>query len=346
MNNKIYSLFLLFFTLCIYDIASGQKIAGLFSDDHDTNYIESYKSQLTARLYASRKYTDLKIRDTDNDVTLNYKPNDRINLGFGLSYNAFTLNIGINFPFVNHDNDKYGKTDYLDLQSHLLFRKLAAEVYLSTFKGYYLSNPDEALYGNREGASGTYPQRRDIFTIDLGATAYYIFNHNYFSYRAAFNQDERQKKSAGSFLAGPAVFTTYFQGDSSMIPYNIESPDFIDGVKIKRSRYAKFAVSAGYAYNFVAWERIFLMASFIGGPGAGYSKVFTEDDDNEGIQKWGFSFIYTFRAAAGYNGKKLFVGISYVNTSVSTPAPVDNARYFFKRGNIRFNIAYRIPLSI
>lgn len=346
MKNHIISLFVLLCLLCNEDIVSGQKLTRLFADDHDSNYIESHKSQLTTRLYASRKYTDLKIRDTDKDVTLNYRPNDRINLGFGATYNAFTLNIGINFPFVNHDDDKYGKTDYLDLQSHLLFRKLAAEVYFSSFKGYYNANPDENLSNYKDAGSDTYPQRRDIFTIDLGATVYYIFNHKRFSYRAAFNQDERQKKSAGSFLAGPAVFTTYFQGDSALIPFNINPSDFSDGVQIKRSRYAKISVCAGYAYNLVIWERIFLMASLIGGPGAGYTKIFTETDDIEGIKKWDLSFIYTFRAGAGYNGKNLFVGISYVNTSVSSPTPVENTRYFFKRGNIRFNIAYRIPFRI
>ncbi len=319
-------------------------MATLFSDEHDSSYIDSYKSQLTTRLYTSRKYTDLKIRDNGQDATLRYHPNDRFNLGFGASYNAFTLNIGINFPFINHDDDKYGKTDYLDLQSHMLFRKLTAELYFSAFKGYYVSNPDDILLHYEE--STIYPQRRDMLTLELAGSLYYIFNNTKFSYRAAFNQDERQKKSAGSFLAGPAIFTIYTQGDSSLIPYDVEPPDFFDGVPMKRTRYAKATLNAGYAYNLIIWERFFITASLILGPGAGYMIIYPETDDINGQRKFDFAFSYTARAAAGYNGKRLYVGLSYVNTSLNSPTPVDKARYIFRAGNIRFNIAYRIPFNV
>jgi len=341
MNNSIASVLTIVF-LCLLTSSFGQNIADLFADDHDTNYIESYKHQLTTRLYSSRKYTGLKIRNIEKDATLNYNPNDRIILGFGATYNAFTLNIGINFPFVNHDDEKYGKTDYLDLQSHLLFRKITIEFYYSTYKGYYISNPDEILIDPED--SDNYPQRRDMLTSDLGATVYYIFNHRKFSYRAAFNQDERQKKSAGSFLAGPAIFTTYFQGDSSIIPYNIKPPDFFENVQLKRSRYANVCVSAGYAYNLVFFRNFFMMASLIAGPGMGWAKIYTEEDDIEGLKNFALALTYTFRAGVGYNNKRMYFGLGYVNTNASTQTPVQNTNYIFKRGNIRINIAYRLPL--
>lgn len=339
MKNSII-IILSIFLLIHVNLSYTQEISDIFSDEHDTNYIESYKKQLTTRLYASNKYTGLKIRD--NDATLIYSPNDRINLGFGVTYNAFTLNIGLNFPFINNDDDKYGKTDYLDLQSHMLFRKLAAEVYFSTYKGYYISNPQEIL-SNYEG-SDIYPQRRDIIATDLGVTAYYIFNYMKFSYRSAFNQDERQKKSAGSFLAGPAVFSTYFQGDSSLIPYNINPPDFFDGVQMKRSRYANVSLCGGYAYNLIFLRNFFLTASLIAGPGFGWTKIYTEEDDIEGIRDFAISFLYTFRAGIGYNNKRIYIGLGYVNTNARTQTPLQSNRYIYKRGNIRINFAYRIPL--
>lgn len=333
---------LIFFFICVGIISKGQNTAQLFSDEHDTVYIDSYKNQLTTRLYTSRKYTQLKIRDIGKNTTLAYNPNDRINLGFGATYGAFTLNIGINFPFINHDDDKYGKTDYLDLQSHILFRKLAAEVYYSTTKGYYISNPGKILSDDKD--TDIYPQRRDLLAIDMGAVAYYIFNHQRFSYRAAFNQDERQKKSAGSFLAGAAIFTTSFQGDSVLIPHNVDPADFFGGVKLKRSRFANVSVCGGYAYNLIFFKRVFITASLIAGPGIGYTKIYTQEDDIDGMKSYEFAFVYTARMGAGYNGRRLYIGFSYVNTNVRSGTAVPDTRYIFSRGNIRLNIAYRISL--
>lgn len=328
--------------ICLGGFSQGQDIADLFSDDHDTNYVASYKNQLTSRLYTSRKYTGLKIRDLEKNATLQYSPNDRLNLGFGATFGAFTLNIGINFPFVNDDDDKFGRTDYLDLQSHLIFRKFIAEVYYSTTKGYYISNPNEVLLDYED--SEVFPQRRDILAIDLGASAYYIFNNKRFSYRAAFNQDERQLKSAGSFLAGAGIFSTYFQGDSVIIPENIYPSDFFGEVKLKRSRFSNISFSAGYAYNLIFLKNMFIVGSIIAGPGFGNSKIFTEENDMDGIKHISLAFVYTFRFGAGYNGKRMFVGMSYVNTNVRSGTAVTDTRYIFDRGNLRFNIAYRFRL--
>ena len=194
--------------------------------------------------------------------------------------------------------------------------------------------------------SAIYPQRRDMMAIELAGSLYYIFNNMKFSYRAAFNQDERQKKSAGSFLAGPSIFTIYTQGDSSLIPYNVNPADFFDGYAVKRTRYAKATLCAGYAYNLIILKRFFMTASLIVGPGAGYMITYPETDDIEGDKRFDFAFSYTARAAAGYNGKRLFVGVSYVTTSLNSPTPIGQNRYIFNAGNIRFNIAYRIPFDV
>jgi hypothetical protein len=322
----------------------GQGFKSLFTNVYDTNYIESYKKQLTTRLYTSRKYTDFKMRDREKNATLNYHPNDRLNLGFGATYRAITLNIGINFPFINKDDEKYGKTDYLDLQSHMLFRKLTIEFYLSFFKGYHIANPHSILLNYDE--TGVFPQRRDLLTINGGITAYYIFNNKKFSYRAAFNQDERQKKSAGTFLAGPAIFSNYIEGDSSLIPNNVFPEDFFDYYQLKRGRYTKALICAGYAHNFIVKEKIFFTLSLITGFGGGFMKIYSEENDIESLNNIDVSLTYTFRSAVGYNSKRFFVGASYINTSLHNPTPIGKTKFVFNAGNIRFNIAYRIPFKL
>ncbi len=326
------------------DSAPGQTLLELLSDEHDTNYIESYKNQLTTRLYASRKYTRFTLRDRNENASLHYRPNPQLNLGIGATYSAFTLNLGFNFPFINDDDHKYGNTDYLDMQTHILMRRLTIDFYFSITKGYHISNPGERLIGYQ--TSEVYPQRPDILTINMGGQAYYIFNHEKFSYRAAFNQDERQIKSAGSLLAGPAFYTNYIQGDSSLIPMNIDPPGFFEGYRLKSSRYVRVALGAGYAYNFILKKSFFLTLSMIAGAGAGFMKINAEDIAVDSKNNFDVSLIYTVRAATGYNGKKFFAGISYVNTAQNTPVPIKKTQYIFDAGNLRFNVAYRFQFKV
>ncbi|HPE56443.1 MAG TPA: DUF4421 domain-containing protein [Bacteroidales bacterium] len=322
---------------------SGQTLLELLSEDHDSSYIESYQNQLTTRLYSSRKYTNFTLKDRSENASLDYRPNPQLNLGFGISYSAFTLNLGFNFPFINDDDDKYGNTDYMDLQTHILTPKLTIEFYFSITKGYHIANPDERLsdYQSSQGL----PQRPDILTINIGAQGYYIFNSKKFSYRAAFNQDERQIKSAGSLLAGPALYSNYIQGDSSFIPLQINPPGFFDGYRLKSSRYTRVAAGGGYAHNFIYKKSFFLTLSMILGVGGGFMKINEEDITLGAKNNFDVSLIYTFRAAAGYNSRKFFAGVTYVNTAQNTPTPIKRAIYIFDAGNLRFNIAYRFQFK-
>ncbi len=131
-----------------------------------------------------------------------------------------------------------------------------------------------------------------------------------------------------------------------MIPHDVYPPDFFDGVNVKRTRYAKATLCVGYAYNLIILKRFFLTASLVLGPGAGYMIIYPETDDIEGEKKFDFAYSYTTRAAAGYNGRRIYAGISYVNTSLHSPAPVHKTKYVFNAANIRFNLAYRIPFDV
>ena len=131
-----------------------------------------------------------------------------------------------------------------------------------------------------------------------------------------------------------------------LIPHNVNPPDFFDGYRMKRSRYTEGTVSAGYAYNLILWKRLFVTASIILGPGAGYMRTYSETDDNNSDDNFHFAYTHTVRAAVGYNGKRLYAGFSYVNTSLHSPTPVSSTKYIFKSGNIRFNIAYRFPFNV
>ncbi len=68
---------------------------------HDSAYYNSYVDQITSRFYFSQKYTKLNIKDSENNVELDYRPNTTLNMGIGASYKWFTLNLAYGFKFLN-----------------------------------------------------------------------------------------------------------------------------------------------------------------------------------------------------------------------------------------------------
>lgn len=88
------------------------------------------------------------------------------------------------------------------------------------------------------------------------------------------------------------------------------------------------------------------MLSMIAGTGLGNITLSSDVENNASQSEFNIGFTYTFRAGLGYNSRRFFAGFSYVNTSTSSPTPVDKTNVIFDAGNVRFNVAYRIPLRL
>lgn len=134
-------------------------------------------------------------------------PNNPPNIGLGFSMNNTIVNVsyGQGFNFMR-DKEK-GKTKALDLQIHNYGKKFTFDVFIQRYRGFYAE--DES--GN---VLALYP---DLKIRQYGAYGQYIFNNKKFSYRAAFNQNEKQLKSAGSFLIGGGVYFSKIESDSSFV---------------------------------------------------------------------------------------------------------------------------------
>ena len=116
--TRTVRLIIIIISLLLASQAGAQGILKKLSGEFDTNYVESYLDQLTTRVYASVKTAEISLRDQNIKKDLIYHANSALILGFGFNYGIIGLNIGFNLPFINNDDDIYGKTDYLDLQTH------------------------------------------------------------------------------------------------------------------------------------------------------------------------------------------------------------------------------------
>ena len=180
----------------------------------DTVYLADYTPLLTSRLYLLFQNASLLINpDPDKISKIVYHPNVSLRLGIGGNWRWFGLGLSIVNPFYTTDEGKYGKTSTIDMRITAFGRKIAGELFVQRYKGFYISYPNRA--------DGTHYILPDMRTFSLGLAGYWILNARRFSIRAAFIQNERQKKSAGSLIFRPSFLYYQISSDNGIIPAEI-----------------------------------------------------------------------------------------------------------------------------
>jgi hypothetical protein len=293
----------------------------------DTSYYETFPEHLNGRFYFSKKYTGLKLVDQDTDKEYLYMPNTTLNMGVGATYKNLTLNLAYGFGFLNPEKGK-GETKYLDAQAHIYPRKMVIDLFLQLYKGFYLTD------GLGAAAGENYLTRPDMKIQKIGASVQYVFNHDKFSYRAAFLQNEWQKKSAGTFLLGAEMYGGLAHEESNLIPDAlIDDPSR----NFKTIRFFELGPNVGYAYTLVIKKHFFLTASAAANLGVGYS---THHGERGRHTQWGINPNYFLRGFAGYNSERWSINANYVHSNVQLPenGGFSNA---MMTGNYRLNFIYR-----
>ncbi len=302
----------------------------LQAQQQDTSYIKTYYSNISARIYASQKYTNLRIRDKDANYDLLYRPNTPINLGVGATYRFLTLNVSYGFDFMNPERGR-GKTEYLDLQAHAYTQKMTIDVFGQFYNGFYLTPKGTAALEDE------YYVRPDMEVFETGLSCQYLFNNKRFSYRAAFLHNEWQKQSAGTFLLGFEGYYGRIKADSTLVPTGID-----DSIAVQNIRNVEFfdgGPNIGYAYTVVIARHFFITGSLAFSIDYGRNNI-----RGDGIKRkqTGFSSNSFVRAFAGYNSERWACSISYHGNNVSLAEnAVSELRKSLNTGNIRLNLVYR-----
>lgn len=330
--------------LCCAGGANAQngRVFKWLATENDSNYVEDHTKDLTVRLLGSRKYTYWNMRDNNIGEVVQYRPNANNNVGFGFNYKWLGVNIAVNLPFINDDDDKYGDTKFLDLQAHLYLRKFVADFYGQYYQGFYHAETGRRISNGIAQKAISF--RPDIINRDLGLTIQYIFNDKRFSYRAAFLQNEYQKKSAGSFIVGGEMLIWEMRGDSSLVPAAALQDGFYDGLPFTRTSQLNAAVNAGYAYTLVIARHFFVTASLTLAAGANRT-VFRFSDGRPQDNGLGWQLNNTVRFAAGYNSSEYYFGLHYTDMGARGSTPVAKTSQTFGTGNIRVSLVKRFVLK-
>lgn len=299
---------------------------------NDSSYVQTYDTLLTSRLYFSQKYVAFIFRNFGQQASLNYIPNTTLNMGVGTTYGPFTLNLAYGFDFLNlGEEEKKGKTKYLDLQGHFYSRKITIDFLGEFYKGFYLN---DNTY--RDNNNGRYYQRPDIKIREFGINTQYVLNHKRFSYRAPLLHNDWQKKSAGSLLLGFEIYGGIGRADSTLTPTdNGNSKPPIDP---QRLSFFEIGPNIGYAYTLVIHKHFYISASVAASIIYGSNRIggSTTDTKSNGVSSNSF-----YRAFAGYNGPRWATGVSWVNSQINIASTNARIHTVVNIGNVRASIVYR-----
>lgn len=286
------------------------SFTGRLTAQNDTNFI-NYDDNFTVRLHILGPFSSLDVERPGKTVdqmilgtgkSFSYSPNvggvGTIELsykGFGIMYN-FELS-------KSYGDEQAGKTNFKDIQIYYYSENFGIDLYYQRIKWFYLTEPEK--HGK---TSNPFPQMPDLTVNYIGLNLYYIFSPEWFSFKAAFNQTEKQKNSGGSFLfiVSPGYLSA--SNKQSLILPEEESL-YQSDAGFRGGDFVGLAASIGYAHTFVLTENIFISLMYSMGAGGHYHNY-----DRTSGEKEGFGVLYktNFRLSVGYNGEKHLFGLSFI----------------------------------
>lgn len=300
----------------------------------DNGYYITNPDKLGISLLLSQKFAPFTVSSSTDNIDLNYRTNLKLNLGAGISYKGFSLNLSYGFKFLNKDKGR-GLTKGLDLQLHLFPHKFAIDLLGIFPKGYYLDPK------NKNGLNLTnYYQRPDLSRNVIGLAVFRVPNANKFSYKAALTQNEWQTKSAGSLLYGAEAYFGTVKSDSALVPVNVSNIFQQQG--INKIKFLSIGPGIGYAYTLVINRHYFITGSVIVSVDLNFS---TEDNQGNQNSKTNIERGGIFKGAIGYNSSNWSASASISGNALYAGSAASSRRYFLPTGEMRLMVTKKFKLK-
>jgi hypothetical protein len=291
----------------------GKSLSGFLTAKKDSNYIESYFNDLIIRVYSGEKTHSLYLYDMSIPNRLQYLPNGYFNIGVGFNFRSFGLSLATKIPFLQNNEFRNGETKRFGIQSYIYSSKFSIDLLASFSKGYYLNNSFQYM---KSYSRDLEYQRPDMASANIGVSINYIFNNSKFSYKAAFSDTEKQKRNAGSFIAGGSILSYRTKADSAFVPREIDKKYFLKSRDVSESGVLAFNANGGYAYSLVFLKNGIVTLSYI--MGAGLQDNRYDRTTQSEINNWRFSFNHTGKFGIGYLFKSYYVRAAIVRSTQYT----------------------------
>lgn len=258
--------------------------------DYDTNYIQTFEENFYPYIFNSSRDFRLALFNSQDSVYKNYSANSISTLGFGVDYKIISFSLGLT-SVVRVDE----RASSFTIGTGITKRTFKLGATIRYFRGFRLSDGDTTL-------QLTSPLvRPNLLSRTLQVSYFYIFNSERASYRGSFSYFEKQKKNAGSWIAGTKVAHRYLYDD----PFLFAADSTLGTDKITQASNFTLSVNGGGFYTFTFWKHWHFSLLF--------ALNIHYDVDLTGSQKArenAFSGGADFRAMLGYNNKRYFFGFT------------------------------------
>lgn len=279
-------------------ILFSQDLTDEVNYDQQTDYIQSFPNHITARLYFVNTSNSFVFKDRNSPDVFKLIPNKQDHIGASVSFKFLTISYAFAPKFLDENKDNED-SKLFNINFRTYFGKFMQTLDIYEQKGFYLDGYETLTYLS------------DTKTFKIGGRTAYIFNDN-FSFRAIVSQDEKQLKSAGSFVPNLTYYYTRHKIDSD------------DDDSIYNS--FDLSIAPAYYYNFVPVKDLLLSAGASAGMGINYTT-----SKNESLTS--LSTEINLRASVSYDISNFYLGSHYnyaiINHNSDRSSYVkDNIPYF------------------
>lgn len=290
-------------------IAKGTKQFVRNLDSTNKEYISPNYYNWTVMLQNSN-YGE-KYRISNGKQTIEFSPNFTYRIGGYVGWRWIFL--GYSFDISRWFNKKY-TAPKKDFQLSLYSSMLGGDIYYRKTNSNFTIKSVTNVF--EEGK--TRLNNIDFGGLDIsmkGVNIYYIFNSKKFSYPAAFAQSTNQRRSAGTFKMGFMYSDHKVNFDVKAMPEPLLSR--LDTAKFYNSvRYRNYALTFGYAYNWVFAKN--WLASFSVDPAIGLKQSTIKSEETSNPFRYFFrnvNFDVICRGAVVWNNSKYYAGASLVTNT-------------------------------
>lgn len=329
---RLTFLLLIGFPLSLIAQNQGISLPHIESYAYDSLYIESFKSELALRFVMPKRVEQFSIKDAVNGEKYVYKSNEHIGVGIGFTYKWLAVDITFNPRFTQRNTDVYGDTKEFNLKGSIYLKKTLLDGYLRSYRGFYLSNPEDNIPDWQEGSP--FPHRSDISTVGWGFNYTIPFNWKKYSPKVTYVVDGKLKKSSGSVMAISSLYFYHIKADSSIV-----DDSFKPEARINKINLALLGQLFGYSYTLV-YKDFYASAGVF--PGIVFPLGTVVSESGKASPTFTANFKLMVRGGVGYNTKKWYTGAYLIldNNQVKLPS---NILLGNTLGEIRFFVGYRIP---
>lgn len=238
-----------------------------------------------------------------------YLPNFMPRLGPRVIYKDYGALVTFSLPIPKEEVRRRGQSKEETFILNSYWRQNAYDLYYQRIRGFYVDSPFTELSLNKPDR---YPQLPDTRVLNMGFNWYYVLNPEKYSLKAAFDQNEFQLSSGGSWVVHP--FYTHFEmflGDR-FIPGS--SSNMLSQLpNLASGRFDTIGLAAGYGYTYIH-SSFFLSAQGVWGPALQVQRIRRSmGNDSEVLS---FAAKLNVNGSAGWNRDEYVGGVKVLVDSL------------------------------